>query len=80
MTKPKLTDWHIDGAKPHYPGVYNVSCEKEGQTGHWYAKWDGKTWYRAKPTIKGACDPYYTTLSPDYWHEVGSWRGLAQKP
>lgn len=37
----QLTEWFNDGTLPFRRGVYNVSCEKEGQSGNWYAYIDG---------------------------------------
>lgn len=79
-TNPKLTTWFTNGEKPAYPGVYNVSCRKENQTGEWYSYWNGYefTWF--EHSVDAA---YRERLIPGAGRIVlteGSWRGLAEKP
>lgn len=76
----KLTPWFINGEKPARPGVYNVSCRKHKQSGRWYARWDGVSWFRAFTGVSTAGREVHATVIPNHWHAVGSWRGLAEKP
>lgn len=79
----QMTPWFVNGEKPARPGVYNVSCRKTDQTGHWWASWDGETWYVASRQVtqgpRGA-ETGARTSRPNFWHKYGSWRGLAQDP
>ena len=79
-TKPKLTPWFVKGEKPARPGVYNVSCQKENQSGLWYALWDGEKWFRGNLDATAAAKMTFSTISRNYWHRYGSWRGLAENP
>ena len=39
----KLTRWFpLSDAKPVREGVYNTSCNLDGQSGNWYCYWNGK--------------------------------------
>ena len=78
--EPKLTPWFVNGEKPARPGVYNVSCRKENQSGHWYARWDGEQWFRARLSVDGAAGRALPETLLNYWSDIGSWRGLAEKP
>jgi hypothetical protein len=70
-----LTPWFPIRIKPVRVGVYNVSCKDSGQSGKWYAKWDGKGfgWYALSLT---SIDGDHCGL-PDC---TLSWRGLASDP
>lgn len=78
MKDPKLTPWFTNGEKPAYPGVYNVSCRKENQTGEWYSYWNGLHFCPFSRKLEGAYR--YATSVERYTNEEGSWRGLANKP
>lgn len=82
MDESKLTPWFVNGETPELPGVYNVSCRKERQTGDWFAKWDGKRWYYATWRYEQQCYKKAEREKQEArpWHENGSWRGLAEKP
>lgn len=80
MNKYLTTDWFVNGETPWEPGVYNVSCRKSSQSGKWYAKFDGSTWFCATRTRHAAQEVMRTTSTADYWHREGSWRGLASDP
>lgn len=76
----QMTPWFVNGEKPARPGVYNVSCRKREQTGRWWARWDGKTWYVAARGVEYAESNKSPTTRHHFWHKSGSWRGLAQDP
>lgn len=76
----KLTPWFVDGSVPAREGVYNVSCRKRAQSGDWYARWDGATWYCAHQSVWSALHEGRAAERHRLWSEEGSWRGLAKKP
>lgn len=82
MSNTELTPWFVNGEKPARPGVYNVSCRKFDQTGYWFAKWDGNSWFVAKELVQLAEREGNKLGEGDdrHWHVRGSWRGLAQNP
>ena len=76
-TNPKLTPWFTNGEKPVHIGVYNVSCQRENQSGEWYSYWDGSYFSPFAYNVEDAYD--FSECSPKYSNEEGSWRGLAEK-
>jgi hypothetical protein len=74
-----VRQWFVNGEKPWEPGIYNVSCRKQNQTGTWYAYWDGSAWSKAN---RGIDDVNVKSIPSrhDIWHAEGSWRGLAADP
>lgn len=79
MSKEQLTPWFVNGEKPAYPGVYNVSCRNSNQTGGWWSYWSGSQWYSFSWCKEWALD-YYQQSRRSARMDGGSWRGLAQKP
>lgn len=73
-TDPKMTPWFVNGEKPARPDVYNVSSRKGGQSGKWWARWDGSTWYCADKDKEFASRETNPVTPADYWHDEGSWR------
>jgi hypothetical protein len=78
MSKQKLTKWFPADVKPARPGVYNVSCLESGQSGKWYALFDGQRW-SWKWDTDAASDVLHEDGNPSDWY-LGSWRGLASHP
>ncbi|QXV72220.1 hypothetical protein Acf1_00023 [Acidovorax phage ACF1] len=76
----KLANWFVNGEVPRGPGVYNVSCRKSEQSGDWYARWDGERWFVADRLRAVAAAEQRPTTPGNYWHQTGSWRGLAENP
>lgn len=72
-----LTPWFTTGEAPVHPGVYNVSCQKENQSGDWYARWDGERWFHAHTDVHNASRDKKAIISA--WHWRGSWRGLIKE-
>lgn len=82
----KLTPWFIDGELPVRPGVYNVSCQTEGQSGKWFAHFNGKLWARCWASFAGigetAADKAmryaseYGYKESDLGYDPKSWRGI----
>ena len=79
----KLTPWFDTQDVPVRSGVYNVSCEKEGQSGNWFAYIkifpDGSICTSAWRRNKDVCsdyglDRFYRGF--DYFEYVASWRGV----
>jgi hypothetical protein len=69
-----LTPWFGGHINPARPGVYNVSCLTEEQSGDWYARFDGKHWYgnwATHPNSSILCKP------ADFFGRPASWRGVA---
>lgn len=86
MPELKMTPWFANGEKPTRKGVYNVSCQREDQSGNWYSYWDGRRFncfgldaaFALERAQEMAPRRFYGT-----GHAVlagGSWRGLAEKP
>lgn len=76
---PKMTPWFVNGEVPWEPGVYNVSCRKQDQTGTWFAHWNGEAWGYGDTSPEAVQQEGYG-IKPLHWSETGSWRGLAEKP
>lgn len=78
---PKLTPWFPFTTPPVRPGVYNVSCRYENQTGLWYGRFDGERWSfweRAKGSHRNAIrsvDRNHCVLNT----KEGTWRGLTKE-
>jgi hypothetical protein len=79
----KLTPWFTNGEKPDHIGVYNVSCQRENQTGDWYSYWNGERFYFFASDVEEAYREYYNGCtggkSDSFVLIEGSWRGLAEK-
>jgi hypothetical protein len=79
----EMTDWFTDGTLPVRPGVYNVSCQKENQSGAWYAFFDGNG-FGGCTCKRGADENMQKTFKRAilYYVESGlvdgikSWRGI----
>lgn len=72
MSKPKMTDWFVNGERPFRTGVYPVRCG--GAKG--FAYWDGKRWAWRCSSVAQADDDRLTTGASQDKH----WRGLANPP
>lgn len=77
----KLTPWFINGELPVRPGVYNVSCQEENQSGLWFCYFNGKLW--AKAWAISSLNKPAADKAVRYYHEYGlindqpaSWRGI----
>lgn len=84
MSKNKTTEWFVNGEKPAYVGVYNVSCQRTEQSGTWYSYWNGKAFQWFASSVESAY-----LYNKDDEDDVGagasvltegSWRGLANNP
>lgn len=80
---PKYTPWFSFDTPPVRPGIYNVSCRTEGQTGRWFAKFDGLRWSGWLRVRAGSNVPSFRGVSFDrtpngmpYWW---TWRGLTKE-
>lgn len=76
----KLTPWFVDGEKPARPGVYNVSCRKEAQTGRYYGYWNGRFWVFGVAETPESAARLKQRVARGYVASNGSWRGLAEAP
>lgn len=73
MSKPKLTDWFVNGERPVRKGVYQQMCGLRTTIG--YQRWSGKNWYAWNSTADAAArDQRIADLQKDHW------RGLAHPP
>lgn len=75
----KTTPWFINGERPAYEGVYNVSCRKENQTGDWYGYWTGtgfKPWALSINKAYENAERY----KDEYPCLESSWCGLDENP
>lgn len=79
MKKPKLTPWFPESVKPARPGVYNVSCRTSGQSGNWFARFNGEHWSPGWETDKNYVFPL-SDMESNSDRYLGTWRGLAEKP
>ena len=76
MSEQKLTPWFPISTLPVREGVYNISCQKNNQTGDWYAYFDGKH-------FRG-CWRFRVEDVAESWETSGqsvsgkSWRGIAK--
>lgn len=78
---PKKTPWFPFSTPPVRPGVYNVSCRHENQSGLWYGRFDGERWsiwWHARrghrKAIIGASMSHGQLLIKE-----GTWRGLTKE-
>lgn len=79
MSNAELTPWFVNGEKPAYPGVYNVSCQKVGQSGKWWAYWCGSQWFAFSWSKEWTLD-YFRMHRTRRSMDGCSWRGLARNP
>lgn len=79
----KLTPWFVNGKLPVRPGVYNVSCKTDEQSGKWFSYFDGKEfhgWCHSHPrcskqeAIKQAASKPY--INWENCRQPASWRGI----
>lgn len=87
MSKQKLTGWFVKGEKPVRKGVYNVSCQREHQSGRWWSYWDGVRFLsfsnkRCETAEYGQTrwEKHRTVGAGNEVLAGGSWRGLAHPP
>lgn len=77
----KLTPWFPGDVKPVRPGIYNVSCRDEWQTGEWYAKFDGDGWlWGWCHQTRLASSEIFNRPQDKICKAPASWRGLARSP
>lgn len=71
-----LTPWFPISSPPVRPGVYNVSCQYENQSGAWYSYFDGEKfgWFGCDS------DEAYSERTRRTTARVKSWRGLSEQP
>ena len=76
-TRQKLTPW-IDGhIKPVRKGVYQRNYGAiDDMLDTPFSRWDGKQWFEADDTVKGAAFLKYFVSRSQYL----PWRGLASNP
>ncbi len=90
MSKQELTQWFSMAThRPRKPGIYNVSCRQENQSGRWYAHFDGDRWSSWETIARaGGWRKLVIEVSRSDFRVSGeesfsgkaTWRGLAHPP
>lgn len=75
-----FTPWFIDGEKPVRVGVYQVSCQREDQSGRWHAYWNGvKFCYLCESVEVAFINKDCDSIAGDKILTSGSWRGFSSE-
>lgn len=80
-----LTKWQPAATcPPTRPGIYNVSCLNTGQSGNWYAHFDGSRWSDWERIDRAGSWQKLVKLvlktSGAWGPGRSTWRGLASDP
>ena len=81
MADPKLTPWFVKGTPPVHTGVYLVCSSKNPMPKEdMFAHFGPKGWGCGAETPAEAYEERDDGGDKNFYHRIGSWRGLAEKP